>query len=239
VKSFIRGVQQEYQQLLQIRDMSTKEACQVQGNCMLSFTDSESYGLDMGVQSLCLALNMWPGVFTTCSCSGLHGGALSRDCIVQYVSDNSDSLAKIQSIVEKGALGIKFCVVPHGPPFADRLAPGGEGFATINCNLGKDRPNMCRAWCREIWLPDHPANKLDKALMKDAGNPFARNHANIFGYLALAIELVYSNPSLPIDELDTLYLNDSLQRTSMSRAMILQRELERLGLETSGKKLKF
>ena len=33
------------------------------------------FGLDDGVETLCLALNLWPGVATVNSCSGLHRGA--------------------------------------------------------------------------------------------------------------------------------------------------------------------
>jgi len=100
---------------------------------------------------------------------------------------------------------------------------------------GRETPRLCRAWGREIKFSDAPADKLlEEALMiEHEGGNEGRCFINIFGYLALAIELIYGNPALEIREMQQLYLNDRYSRAVNSRAMLVQREMTRPGMDDS------
>ena len=75
VQTFIGGATVEYSNLQsKIRyGLKTGEQAlsKIQGNCMTTFTDGQC-GVDLGVDSLCAAQQLWPGVFTVNSCFGLH-----------------------------------------------------------------------------------------------------------------------------------------------------------------------
>jgi hypothetical protein len=125
-------------------------------------------GLDIGVQTLCLVLHLWPGVFTINSCSGYHEDCLidgqNASAIASYVSDDAKTLAAIQAIVEKGDVGMQFTVVPSHSS-GDRLSGDEQaGFVNIACHLDEGKPSQCRTMCREIILPSTPYDSLDSRM---------------------------------------------------------------------------
>jgi hypothetical protein len=82
---------------------------EVRGNCQDKFVRDHVCGVDIGVETLCAALNMWKNVFTVNSCSGFHptcldatpnhsGSRLHKASLIMYVSDDVAALASQDSI---------------------------------------------------------------------------------------------------------------------------------------------
>lgn len=217
---FIEGMMEEYEELLFMCTLPVHEALETPGDVFDGFVDRREYGFDLGVQSICLALNLWPGIRTTSSCSGIHSDMTERsNMLVQYMARDADSLQKVQSIIERGVLGVELNVLPASPS-CDAIG-GTSGLATVDCDLGPGKPNVCRAWCREVWLPKEPSNEIDRKL--SAISPFLRNQANLFGYVALSIELVFENPSLNLDDEAMLLLKDYAVKSAEQREMFLRK----------------
>ena len=63
-----------------------------QGNCQLTYMDHQRWGLDVGVETLCVALNLWDGVYTFCSCSGAHGGTHHHDELTATSMETGDEI---------------------------------------------------------------------------------------------------------------------------------------------------
>lgn len=118
VADFIECANKEY---ALVRDklywrVPAEKAAQYPGNSQSDFVEDNRYGLDVGVASLCAAINMWPGVYTINSCSNLHAGTWIRNPLVQdfsepayygsspfvqFVSDDKEALNHIQAIIER------------------------------------------------------------------------------------------------------------------------------------------
>ena len=226
-----------------------------QGNCQVTYmNDDESdykWGLDVGVETLCVALNLWENVYTFCSCSGAHETATTTHhhsssetttekeadarnkagndtdrqqqqqqwdpARIIYGSDNYESLARIQDIVEHGSLGIQFTVsLPY--PQMDTIGSV-EGFTTIDCDIPAttptstttehELPTKCRTHARQICYSQSPFDRLDYALQMsdevvDASDDDddnqnwirQRNLRNMIGMFGLGLELIAMNPRL-------------------------------------------
>jgi hypothetical protein len=237
--TLLASAKEELRRIEELSEMAIEEASSIPGSEQNSYTDHPRYGLDIGVQTLCLALNLWPGVFTVNSCSGLHfhasvpvgpDGELNPTPIVAYMSDDANLLAKIQAIVEKGALGIRFRVDPSDPT-SDSLG-GLEGFGTVACSLGEGKPAMCRAMCREIRLSTEPFDRLDDTLMKEHGG-MCRIQNNIVGYFGLALELVKSNPERTLGPEENCRLSELQATANDLRTRLVTSGNQRLGLALS------
>jgi hypothetical protein len=165
--------------------------------------------------------------------------------LVQYVSDNAASLAKIQAVMEKGALGVTFRVSPTaGMPSDSQQGHNMDGCFTAICYTDKEKnmPRLCRTWCRDVFPLEQPSNAHEETLFQKGGGIYGLRQANIFAYLALAIELVWANPSLQVAEHEMWYLTDCYSRAASARisivygdetALVMALEQERLADEIS------
>lgn len=201
-------------------EQSTAGASQSQGNTEGRGSFSNHFGLDVGVETLCLALNMWPGVYTVDSCSGLHDLAwvslCNDDYFAWFVTDDADMLEKIQSIVETGALGIRFDVETVGP-YADAIGET-DGFITIDCKAGEF--TKCRTLCRRIFWSKVPFDRLDDAVWLSASAdapPFVRIHYVLIGCFGLALNLIEGNPALDLTPSEDQRLKDIREEATRLR----------------------
>lgn len=211
VSDFIKCVEREY---VLVRDklcynVSPTEAAKYPGNTQRDLVEENMYGLDVGVEALCAAINMWPGVYTVNSCSGLHAGAWVPSgpqayfCsdYVQFVSDDTEALNNMQAVIERGGFGIKFSVTRirgTSDPIGNE-----DGFLVIDC-VSKDTrlPQRCRTYGRAVSYTPLPFGKLDSMLwmMTDEEPPLMRMQYLLMGFLGVALELVRANPSLNLTE---------------------------------------
>lgn len=230
--------EQELGTLEEICTMPSNIAAGMGGNCQDQHTDHPGYGLDVGVETLCLALSLWPGVYTVTSCSSLHamafvpdgrGGFVNPTAVIAYVGDSVDTLASISEIVGRGALGIRFKDAP-AREHHDSVR-GMEGFCTIDC-LVDGKPKKCRAYGREIWWAHHPFDKLDEALWKKENPPYGRSQNNLVGCVGLALNLTKGNPSLEITVDEYERISSLLAAASDLRSRLIRSGNERLGLAT-------
>jgi len=239
VSDFIQCARREYKL---VRDelcwnKTPTEASLYPGNSQSELIEHNRYGVDLGVEALCAAINMWPGVYTINSCSGLHDGAWvqtgpeSYYCtdFVSFVSDDSGALNHIQAIVERGGFGIQFEVTKMKST-TDPIG-GEEGFVVIDCNLDDGQlPKKCRTYGRAVsWTPE-PFDKLDGLLwMSSTPNPpFPRMQSNVLGFLGVAFELVRANPSLKLSEQEIQELRDVEEPARMFRKMQIELNSERM-----------
>lgn len=199
---FLSSASAELEEIISISQMSIEQARGTAGNSLTAYVEHERWGLDPGVHSLCLSLNMWPGVFTIESCSGLHALCLAPILpLVSFVSDDASALSNIQGIVEKGALGIRFCC---GPSRNIQDAKDLCGLATIDCDLGPNKPSLCRTFMRQVRVSATPSDQLDDALLKDSN--LLRIQHNMIGNFGLALNLLKGNSSITLstNELEVL-----------------------------------
>jgi len=243
VSDFLQCARREY---VLVRDKlcftkKASEAAMCAGNCQYDLVDQNRYGLDVGVEALCAAINMWPGVYTISSCSGLHAGAWmptgpdSYFCsdFVQFVSDDADALNHIQAIFERGGFGILYQVTKMD----EKSDPIGrqDGFVVIDCDLcdgDGDLPRICRTYGRAVsWTPE-PFDKLDAFLcmMTNKEPPLRRMQNNLIGFLGVAFELVRANPSLDMSEEYLQELKEMEKPMMLFRKMLIEITSERLKL---------
>lgn len=238
VDVLLQCAQRELDSLQVICTIPAHEAAQMEGNCQTDFVDFR-YGLDKGIETLCLAINLFPDTYTVNSCSGLHagayvpspknGGALENQTpFVTYVSDNADTLAAIQRTVEKGALGVQFRDAPCESD-KDRIGQM-KGFCTIDCVLD-DKPTKCRSLCREIWMVELPSDKLDDALWQESQPPYGRIQNALVGCFGVALELVKANPSLDLSGDERKRLSELQASATELRRRTITHANQRLGFD--------
>jgi len=119
------------------------QAAQMPGHTEGSaFVSHPRAGLDLGVKSLCLALNLYPPAYTVDSCSGLHYMAFingrNHNAIATVASDDAKLLDVIEYIVTKGALGIQFTFGPT-PDYIDAV---GRIPAIVSLNTPANDPDF-------------------------------------------------------------------------------------------------
>lgn len=242
VSEFLQCARREY---ILVRDKlcfnkTASEAAMCEGNCQYDLVDQNRYGLDVGVEALCAAINMWPGVYTINSCSGLHAGAWMPSTagpdphfcsdLVQFVSDDADALNRIQAIFERGGFGIRYQVTKmdgQSDPIGRQ-----DGFVVIDCDLGDGLPRKCRTYGRAVtWTPE-PFDKLDSILwmMTYEKPPLQRMQNNLIGFLGVAVELVRANPSLDLSEEQVQELKETEKPMMMLRKWLIEFKCERLEL---------
>lgn len=168
------------------------------------------HGLDDGVETLCLALNLWPGVATVNSCSGLHrcawlqpteGNWINGEHFVTYVCDDAEIIMKISKIIQAGILGV-YLLATCGGEYRDGVG-GVDGFATIDYLSPNGKIKICRSMCRQIKLHDSlPFDKIDAAVwnhsLMNSEPPFMRHQYALVGCLALGLKLVSEAPHLDL-----------------------------------------
>jgi hypothetical protein len=216
------------------------------GSTQTDFVDHR-FGLDIGVETLCLALNLWRGVYTVNSCSGLHAGAniksphnghyVNNEQFVSFVSDRHEALIEIQRLAETGAVGIKFAVEKSNSLMDNATAtnekqPGEfRGFAQIE---GADGTS-CRTYCRRIAMPDDFIDKVDHAVSYFAPffrMPIPRSQMFIVGCLGLALKLVKENPKLSLTAEEVQKMNwilrelKELRRESIEKCTMFKEHSE-------------
>lgn len=131
VEDLLTAAGKEVERIKKLSMMTDKEIQATRGDARHEHV-SYRHGLDDGIETLCLALNQWPGVATVASCSGLHFRptmASSPDHYAVYVCDDPEISLKINNIIASGALGIKFDVTTL--PQRDKVG-GVPGFAAID-----------------------------------------------------------------------------------------------------------
>lgn len=113
------------------------------------------------------------------------------------MSDDANALAKIASN-NRGERNSWY-------PVLHWTVETGRGYywvyvwlGTIDCDLGKEKPNKCRTILRHVRLAWTPFDSLDEALLNAEHKNPLRVKDNIVGYFGLALELVMANPSLTL-----------------------------------------
>ena len=188
---------------------------------------------DVGVKTLCLALNYFPSVYTISSCSGFHEGAFlaEAEAIVLYVAEDYEVMQAIREIVEQGAVGIKFKV---GLPSAMADAVG-EIAGIVSLDMPSGGPpgtySTVRAYGREIRLPEEPFDSLDEALMNEE-DPMYRTRNCLVGYFALALEL-FRPKVAQMDEECQRKFQELVTSTKELRNQLIAHGNEKYGLSDS------
>ena len=77
VEDLLATAEKELDKIQELAYLKENEETRFGGSVRLEHVNYR-YGLDDGIETLCLALNQWTGVVTVNSCSGLHAGASSR-----------------------------------------------------------------------------------------------------------------------------------------------------------------
>jgi len=193
------------------------------------------YGLDDGVETLCLALNLWPGVATVNSCSGLHRNAcwhpdqqgsrwVNLEHFVTYVCDDADILLKIDKIIQIGVLGIQLSNVCEGE-YRDKAGQV-SGFATLDYVEGGQN-KLCRSMCRQIKLPDViPFDKIDATVWQfdqiQSGPHYMRHGYALAGCFGLGLNLLLECPSCNLTSQEVEKINGLMAAAGRLRQIVIK-----------------